>query len=87
MAERTRRSKKEIIADFDSKITYHEKCIATLKQRKDEAMKPKEPRVRKISMSKALAHVKASGLTPDEIVDAIDKKAKSKAKAETKTSE
>ena len=34
------RTKEQIIAEFDSKIAYHEKCIESLKVKKEEVLNP-----------------------------------------------
>lgn len=77
-----RRTKQEIIAELDAKITYHEDCINKLKAKKEQATKPPKERVRKNSMKKALEAIKEIGLTPDEIMAfaAKAKKAKDKEK-------
>ena len=82
MAER--KTKDQLVAEVDKKIAYHDECIAKLKVRKEVLLAPPVPKARKTSMKAAIDTVKGSELSPDEIISAIEKAKKAKAKAETK---
>ena len=69
MAEkRTRRpnkTKEEVIAELESKIAYHEKCIANLKVKIEEV---KNPTANPKKQIKAIfAKAEEQGLSPEEI--------------------
>ena len=67
--KRTRnvRTNEERVAALDEKIAYHTKCIATLKKKKDELLKPSS----KETYKELMKAIKASGKTPDEILKMI----------------
>jgi hypothetical protein len=69
---RTRRSKDEIIAGIDNKISYHEELIERLKEKRGKLLMPTKRNARKTSMSKALSVIKEAGLTPDEIIALLE---------------
>ena len=71
---RTRRSKEEIIAGIDNKISYHYELIERLKEKKKKMLSPPKRNARKTSMSKALSAIKEAGLSPDEIIALLEKK-------------
>ena len=73
---RVRRTLDERIAELDTKIAYHNDCVAKLKERKAAMQKPPKARVRKTSMAKAIATLKEAGLTPDQILAMATKAAK-----------
>ena len=59
------RTKEQIISEFDSKIAYHEKCIASLKAKKEEVLNP--PVTPKQQIKAIFAQAEEKGLTPEEI--------------------
>ena len=59
------RTKEQIIAEFDSKIAYHEKCIESLKAKKEEVLNP--PVTPKQQLKAVLAKAEENGLSPEEI--------------------
>ena len=59
------RTKEQIIAEFDSKIAYHEKCIASLKAKKEEVLNP--PVTPKQQLKAVLAKAEEQGITPEQI--------------------
>jgi len=60
-----KRTKEEIIAEFDAKIAYHEKCIENLKAKKEEFLNPK-PNPKK-QIRAIFAKAEEQGLSPEEI--------------------
>ena len=68
---RTRRSKDEIIAEIDAKITTHKKNIATLEARKKDLLSPR-PRKTAVSMSSILKKAKEKGLSAKEIARKLE---------------
>lgn len=79
-----RRSKDEIVNALKAKVQYHEKCIVKLNAQIESALAPKN-RARKTSMKKAIDTIRESGLTPDEIISAVDKATKARQKTEAKS--
>ena len=66
--KRTRRpnkTKEEVIAELESKIAYHEKCIESLKVKKEEVLNP--PVTPKQQIKAIFAQAEEKGLTPEEI--------------------
>ena len=43
--KRVRRTAEEIAQDFDAKIAYHEKCIESLKVKKEQALSAKAKKI------------------------------------------
>ena len=66
MSERKHRSKEEIIADLDSKIEYHKKCIEALEAKKHATLNP-TPRKKRMSQKALVEAIKASGISMEEI--------------------
>lgn len=69
MADRTRRTKEEIAQALDDKILYHEKCIAAIREKKEELLKPKSSKKEKLKA--VMEKAKKSGLTPEEIAEKL----------------
>lgn len=59
------RSKEAIIKEIDKKIAYHEKCIETLKAKKEETLNPKM--TAKQQLKAVLAKAEEQGISPEEI--------------------
>ena len=59
------RTKEQIISEFDSKIAYHEKCIASLKVKKEEVLNP--PFTPKQQLKSIMAKAEEQGITPEQI--------------------
>ena len=59
------RTKEQIIKEFDDKIAYHEKCIESLKAKKEEVLTPKVSP--KQQLKAVLAKAEESGLSPEDI--------------------
>lgn len=59
------RTKEQIISEFDSKIAYHEKCIESLKAKKEEFLNPKV--TPKQQLKAIFAQAEEKGLTLEEI--------------------
>ena len=59
------RTKEQIIKEFDDKIAYHEKCIKSLKAKKEEVLNPKVSP--KQQLKAVLAKAEESGLSPEDI--------------------
>ncbi|MDO4481741.1 MAG: hypothetical protein Q4C14_03305 [Bacillota bacterium] len=59
------RTKEQIISEFDSKIAYHEKCIASLKVKKEEVLNP--PVTPKQQLKSIMAKAEEQGITPEQI--------------------
>ena len=59
------RTKEQIIKEFDDKIAYHEKCIESLKAKKEEVLNPKVSP--KQQLKAVLAKAEESGLSPEDI--------------------
>lgn len=70
MAEKVRRTVEERVADIDSKIGYHKKCIATLKKKKEELLNPKK-RMTKAQRMKAIMNKAQESMTPEEIAEKL----------------
>lgn len=66
---RPNRTKEQIIAEFDSKIAYHEKCIESLKAKKEEVLNP--PVTPKQQLKAIFAQAEERGLTPEEIAEKL----------------
>lgn len=62
---RPNRTKEQIISEFDAKIAYHEKCIESLKAKKEEVLNP--PITPKQQLKAIFAQAEEKGLTPEEI--------------------
>ncbi len=67
-AKRNFRSADERVAEIDRKIAFHAQSIEKLQTRKE---KINAPRKRRLSYAKVLADLKASGKTPEEILNLI----------------
>ena len=61
---RTTRTKEERAEAIDEKIAYHTKCIAKLKKKKEDILKPKD----KDTYKELIKAIKASGKKPEEII-------------------
>ena len=59
------RTKEQIISEYDAKIAYHEKCIESLKVKKEEVLNP--PVTPKQQLKAIFAQAEEKGLTPEEI--------------------
>lgn len=59
------RTKEQIVAEFDSKIAYHEKCIESLKAKKEEFLNP--PVTPKQQLKAIFAKAEEQGLSPEDI--------------------
>ena len=59
------RTKEQIISEFDAKIAYHEKCIESLKVKKEEVLNPKVTPKQQIKA--IFAKAEEQGLSPEEI--------------------
>lgn len=60
-----RRTKEQMIADLDAKIAYHDKCITSLKAKKEEILNPAlNP---KAQLKAVLDKASENGITPAEI--------------------
>ena len=59
------RTKEQIVAEFDSKIAYHEKCIESLKTKKEEFLNP--PVTPKQQLKAIFAKAEEQGLSPEDI--------------------
>ena len=63
------RTKEQIISEFDAKIAYHEKCIESLKAKKEEVLNP--PVTPKQQLKAIFAQAEGKGLTPEEIAERL----------------
>jgi septal ring factor EnvC (AmiA/AmiB activator) len=63
------RSIEERIAEIDKKIAFHTKAIETLEAKKAKVGTAR--RSRKMTYAKVLAELKASGKTPEEIMELL----------------
>lgn len=63
------RTKEQIIAEFDAKIAYHQKCIESLKVKKEEVLNP--PVTPKQQLKAIFAKAEENGLTPEEIAERL----------------
>ena len=63
------RTKEQIIAEFDAKIAYHEKCIESLKVKKEEVLNP--PVTPKQQLKAIFAQAEEKGLTPEVIAERL----------------
>ena len=59
------RTKEQIIKEFDDKIAYHEKCIESLKVKKEEVLNP--PITPKQQLKSIMAKAEEQGITPEQI--------------------
>jgi len=59
------RTKEQIINEFDAKIAYHEKCIESLKAKKEEVLNP--PVTPKQQIKAIFAKAEEQGLSPEDI--------------------
>ena len=59
------RTKEQIIDEFDSKIAYHEKCIESLKAKREEVLNP--PVTPKQQLKAIFAKAEEQGLSPEDI--------------------
>lgn len=64
--KRVRRTTEEIVAEIDKKIQYHTDCIAALKAKKENALKPKTRKAR-LTTKKILDYAKSQGMTVEDI--------------------
>lgn len=70
-AKRTFRSAEERTAEIDKKIIFHQKSIETLESKKAKIGTAR--RQHKLTYAKVFAELKASGKTPEEIAELINK--------------
>ena len=63
------RTKEQIIKEFDDKIAYHEKCIESLKVKKEEVLNP--PVTPKQQLKEIMAKAEENGLTPEQIAEKL----------------
>ena len=70
-AKRTFRTAEERIAEVDRKIQYHQKAIEQLESKKAKIGTGR--RQRKLTYAKVFAELKASGKTPEEIAEYLNK--------------
>lgn len=70
-ANRTFRTAEERIAEVDRKIQFHQKAIEQLESKK--AKIGTGLRQRKLTYAKVFAELKASGKTPEEIAEFLNK--------------
>lgn len=68
--KRTRRTKEEIVAEIDAKITYHKERIISLEEKKERVLNPKT-RKKSLTMKKVLDFAKAEGMTAEELADKL----------------
>ena len=69
--KRTFRSAEERIAEIDKKIAFHSKAIAQLEERKQKINSPRQRR--KMTYAKLFSEIKASGMTPEQIAEIINR--------------
>ena len=70
-AKRTFRTAEERIAEVDRKIQFHQKAIEQLESKKAKIGTGR--RQRKLTYAKVFAELKASGKTPEEIAEFLNK--------------
>ena len=70
-AKRTFRTAEERIAEVDRKIQFHQKAIEQLESKKAKIGTGR--RQRKLTYAKVFAELKASGKTPEEIAEYLNK--------------
>jgi septal ring factor EnvC (AmiA/AmiB activator) len=70
-AKRTFRTAEERIAEADRKIQFHQKAIEQLESKKARIGTGR--RQRKLTYAKVFAELKASGKTPEEIAEYLNK--------------
>ena len=64
--KRTRRSKEELIADVDKKISYYKERITKLEEKKERLLNP-PVRKKTLTSKKIIDAAKANGLSIEEI--------------------
>ena len=70
-AKRTFRTAEERIAEVDRKIQFHQKALEQLESKKAKIGTGR--RQRKLTYAKVFAELKASGKTPEEISELLNK--------------
>jgi septal ring factor EnvC (AmiA/AmiB activator) len=70
-AKRTFRTAEERIAEVDRKIQFHQKALEQLESKKAKIGTGR--RQRKLTYAKVFAELKASGKTPEEIAELLNK--------------
>ena len=70
-AKRTFRTAEERIAEVDRKIQFHQKALEQLESKKAKIGTGR--RQRKLTYAKVFAELKASGKTPEEIAEYLNK--------------
>lgn len=70
-AKRAFRTVEERIAEVDRKIQFHQKAIEQLESKKSKIGTGR--RQRKLTYAKVFAELKASGKTPEEIAELLNK--------------
>lgn len=65
------RTHDEMRVTLNEKIAYHHLQINKLNSRLADLDKPKEPRKTRLGMNKAVAEIKAAGITPEQILQFI----------------
>ena len=65
------RTHDEMRVTLNEKIAYHNLQIVQLNKRLADLDKPREPRKTRASMNKAMAEIKAAGITAEEIMKII----------------
>ena len=71
-ARKQNRTQNERRDELNRKIAYHENQANQLKQKLVDLGKPRKPRA--LSMNKALAEVKAAGITPEELMKILSER-------------
>lgn len=70
-AKRTFRTSEERLAEIDKKIMFHQRAIGQLESKKAKIGTGR--RQRKLTYAKVFAELKASGKTPEEIAELLNK--------------
>ena len=66
--KRVRRTAEEIDQDFDTKIAYHEKCIESLKAKKEQALSAK---AKKNTIKTLVEKAQEQGMSAEEIAEKL----------------
>ena len=66
--KRVRRTAEEIAQDFDAKIAYHEKCIESLKVKKEQALSAK---AKKNTIKTLVEKAQEQGMSAEEIAEKL----------------
>lgn len=68
--KRTRRTREEIVADIDKKISYHKEKITALELKKENVLNPK-PRKKTLTMKSILNFAKSEGMTLEQVAEKL----------------